>query len=128
MGYLAYVVDTDRIETTDPGETRVVCEYVDVFPITMPGLSPTREIDFAIDLISGSEPVSKAPYRMASDELKELKVQLQELLDMGFIRPSYSPWGAPVLFVKKNEGSLRMCIDYRELNKLTVKKNIYSRV
>ena len=87
----------------------------------MSGLPPKREIEFAIYLIPGSEPISKAPYRMAPAELKELKVQLQELLDMGFIRPSYSPWGAPVLFVKKNEGTLRMCIDYRELNKLTVK-------
>ena len=80
-----------------------------------------REIEFVIELIPGSEPASKAPYRMAPAELKELKVQLQELLDMSFIRPSYSPWGAPVLFVKKKEGSLRMCIDYQELNKLTMK-------
>ena len=99
----------------------MVCDFVDVFPDELPGLPPRREVEFVIDLIPGSEPASKAPYRMAPAELKELKVQLQELLDMGFIRPSYSPWGAPVLFVKKKEGSLRMCIDYRELNKLTVK-------
>ena len=91
------------------------------FPDELPGLPPSREIEFAIDLIPGSKPASKAPYRMAPAELKELKVQLQGLLDMGFIRPSYSPWGAPILFVKKKEGSLLMCIDYRELNKLTVK-------
>ena len=84
-------------------------------------MPPQREIEFVIDLAPGAEPVSKAPYRMAPAELKELKVQLQELLDLGFIRPSHSPWGAPVLFVKKKEGSLRMCIDYQELNKLTIK-------
>ena len=83
-----------------------------------------REIEFVIDLIPGSEPASKAPYHMSPAELKELKVQLQEFLDMCFIQPICSPWGAPVLFVKKKEGSLRICIDYRELNKLTV-KNIY---
>ena len=100
-GYLAYVTDVDRPEESGPGETRIVCEYLDVFPENLPGLPPKREIEFAIDLLPGTEPVSKAPYRMAPTELKELKVQLQELLDMGFIRPSYSPWGAPVLFVKK---------------------------
>ena len=80
-----------------------------------------REIEFEIELVPGAEPVSKAPYRMAPAELKELKAQLQELLDLGFIRPSYSPWGALVLFVKKKDGSMRMCIDYRELNILTIK-------
>eukprot|EP00261_Vitis_vinifera_P040692 XP_019081935.1 PREDICTED: uncharacterized protein LOC109124301 [Vitis vinifera] len=80
-----------------------------------------REVEFTIDLVPGTGPMSKAPYRMAPVELKELKVQLQELLDKGFIRPSVSPWGAPVLFVKKNDGSMRLCIDYRELNKMTVR-------
>ena len=121
VGYLAHVVDTNRTQTLGPGETRVVCDFADVFPDELPGLPPLCEIEFAIDLIPGFEPASKVAYHMAPAELKELKVQLQGYLDMGFIRPSYSPWGAPVLFVKKKEGSLRMCIDYRELNKLTVK-------
>ncbi|KAL8104338.1 hypothetical protein AgCh_028521 [Apium graveolens] len=85
------------------------------------GLPPDREIEFSIDLIPGAEPVSKAPYRMAPMEMKELAKQLQELLDKGVIRPSVSPWGAPVLFVKKKDGSMRLCIDYRGLNKLTIK-------
>ncbi|GKC06140.1 putative reverse transcriptase domain-containing protein [Tanacetum coccineum] len=87
------------------------------FPMT-PGLPPAREIEFGIELIPGAEPISKAPYRMAPVELKELKEQLQEMLENGFIRPSVSPWGAPVLFVKKKDGSMRLCIDYRELNHL----------
>ncbi|RVW29531.1 Transposon Ty3-G Gag-Pol polyprotein [Vitis vinifera] len=96
-------------------------EYPDVFPEDLPGLPPEREVEFTIDLVPGTGPMSKAPYRMAPVELKELKVQLQELLDKGFIRPSVSPWGAPVLFVKKKDGSMRLCIDYRELNKVTVR-------
>ncbi|KAL0534735.1 hypothetical protein IC582_029028 [Cucumis melo] len=99
----------------------VVREYPDVFPDKLPGLPPPKEVDFAIELELGTAPISRAPYRMAPAELKELKVQLQELLDKGFIRPSVSPWGAPVLFVKKKDGSMRLCIDYRELNKVTVK-------
>ena len=78
-------------------------------------------MEFTIDLALETTPISKAPYRMAPMELKELKIQIQELLDKGFIRPSVSPWGAPVLFVKKNNGSMRLCIDYRELNKVIVR-------
>ncbi|KAF3683401.1 Cell differentiation protein RCD1 -like protein [Capsicum annuum] len=86
-----------------------------------PGLPPMREIEFNIDLVPQTQPISIPPYRMAPAELRELKVQLQELLDKGFIRPNVSPWGAPVLFVKKKDGTLRMCIDNRQLNKLRVK-------
>jgi hypothetical protein len=83
--------------------------------------SPQQEIEFCIDLIPRVAPITKAPYRMAPVELKELKTQIQELFDKGFIRPSVSPWGAPVLFVKKKDGTFRMSIDYRELNKITIK-------
>nr|GFC97375.1 putative reverse transcriptase domain-containing protein [Tanacetum cinerariifolium] len=85
------------------------------------GLPPTRQVVFQIDLIPGAAPVAQAPYRLTPPEMKELSEQLKELSDKGFIRPSSSPWGAPILFVKKKDGSFRMCIDYRELNKLTVK-------
>nr|GFD06568.1 putative reverse transcriptase domain-containing protein [Tanacetum cinerariifolium] len=96
-------------------------QFSDVFPDELPGIPPVREVEFNIELIPGSEPISKAPYRMAPIELKELKDQLQELLERGFIRPSVSPWGAPVLFIKKKDGSMRLCIDYRELNKITIR-------
>nr|GFC77150.1 putative reverse transcriptase domain-containing protein [Tanacetum cinerariifolium] len=87
----------------------------------LPGLPPTQPVKFQIDLVPGAAPVARVPYRLAPSEMKELAKQLKELSDKGFIRPSSSPWGAPVLFVKKKDGSFRMCIDYRELNKLTVK-------
>nr|GFD47836.1 putative reverse transcriptase domain-containing protein [Tanacetum cinerariifolium] len=92
-----------------------------VFPEDLPGLPPIRPVEFQIDLVPGAAPVARAPYRLAPSEMKELAEQLKELSDKGFIRPSSSPLGAPVLFVKKKDGSFRMCIDYRELNKLTVK-------
>ncbi|KAL0546184.1 hypothetical protein IC582_016090 [Cucumis melo] len=117
---LASVVDTREPEVPLSSEP-VVREYPDVFLDELPGLPPPREINFAIELEPGTAPISRAPYKMAPAELKELKVQLQELLDKGFIRPSVSPWEAPVLFVKKKDGSMRLCIDYRELNKVTVK-------
>ncbi|KAL0549730.1 hypothetical protein IC582_014217 [Cucumis melo] len=119
-GILASVVDTREVDVSLSSEP-VVRDYPDVFPKELPGLPPHREVEFAIELESGTVPISRAPYRMAPAELKELKVQLQELLDKGFIRPSVSPWGAPVLFVKKKDGSMRLCIDYRELNKVTIK-------
>ncbi|KAL0556276.1 hypothetical protein IC582_004788 [Cucumis melo] len=119
-GIFASVVDTREADVSLSSEP-VVRDYPDVFPEELPGLPPHREVEFAIELEPGTVPISRAPYRMAPAELKELKVQLQELLDKGFIRPSVSPWGAPVLLVKKKDGSMRLCIDYRELNKVTVK-------
>ncbi|XP_075497334.1 uncharacterized protein LOC142534381 [Primulina tabacum] len=98
----------------------IVCEFPDVFPEELPGTVPDREVEFEINMVLSAAPISKAPYRMAPAELKELKEQLQELLDKKQIRPSVSPWGAPVLFVKKKDGSMRLCIDYRELNKITI--------
>jgi hypothetical protein len=99
----------------------VVYEYANVFPDELPRMPPDRDIEFAIELQPGTTPISKRPYQMPPAELAELKKQLQELLDKGFIRPSTSPWGCPALFVKKNDESLRLCIDYRPLNAVTIK-------
>ncbi|GJZ30663.1 putative reverse transcriptase domain-containing protein [Tanacetum coccineum] len=103
----------------------VYAEKIVLFPEDLPGLSPTRQVEFQIDLIPGDAPVARVPYRLAPSEMKELSEQLKELFDKGFIRPSSSPWGALVLFVKKKDGSFRMCIDYRELNMLTVKNRYH---
>ncbi|GJZ43491.1 hypothetical protein Tco_0590746, partial [Tanacetum coccineum] len=92
------------------------------FPEDLPGLPPTRQVEFQIDLVPSAAPVARAPYRLAPSEMKKLSEQLKELSDKGFIRPGSSPWGAPVLFIKKKDGSFWMCIDYRELNKLTNKQ------
>jgi hypothetical protein len=102
-------------------EIPVVCEYADVFPYELTGMPPDRDIEFAIELQQGTTPISKRPYRMPPAELAELKKQLQELLDKGFIRPSTSPWGCPALFVKKKDEILRLWIDYRPLNAMTIK-------
>ena len=99
----------------------VVCEYADVFLDDLPGMPPDRNIEFVIELQPGTAPISKRPYRMPPKELAELKIQLQELLDKGYICPSSSPWGCPALFVKKKDDSLGLCVDYRPLNAVTIK-------
>ncbi|XP_052728435.1 uncharacterized protein LOC128195239 [Vigna angularis] len=111
----------ERTFVVDSNERMVLDEFPDVFPEEIPGLPPTREVEFTIDLVTTAAPISVQPYRMAPAELVELKKQIEELMDKQFIRPSVSPWGAPVLLVKKKDGSSRLCIDYRQLNKLTIK-------
>ncbi|GJW21280.1 putative reverse transcriptase domain-containing protein, partial [Tanacetum coccineum] len=101
----------------------IVRDFPEVFPEDLLRLSPTRQVEFQIDLVPGAAPVTRSPYILAPSEMQELSTQLQELVDKGFIRPSSSPWGAPVLFVKKKDRSFMMCIDYRELNKLTMKNH-----
>ena len=119
-GYLAHIVDTHSSEVRLE-DVSVVRDFLDVFLDDLPGLPPEREIDFPINLVPSTAPISLPPYRMAPTELKELKTQLQELVDRGFIRPSISPWGAPVLFVKKKDDTWRLCIEYRQLNKVTIR-------
>ncbi|GJV28232.1 putative reverse transcriptase domain-containing protein [Tanacetum coccineum] len=99
----------------------IIRDFPKVFPEDLSGLPLTRQVEFQIDLVPGAAPVARAPYRLAPFKIKELSEQLKELFDKGFIRPSSSPWGAPILFVKKKDRSFQMCIDYRELNKLTLK-------
>jgi hypothetical protein len=103
----------------------VVCEYADVFPDELLGMPPDRDIEFAIELQPGTTPISKRPYQMPPAKFAELKKQLQELLDKSFICPSTSPWGCPALFVKKKDESLRLCIDYRPLNAVTIKNKYH---
>ncbi|KAA3481543.1 DNA/RNA polymerases superfamily protein [Gossypium australe] len=122
--YLAYVSDT-KVTETNIESVPVVCDNPDVFPIELSDLPPIREVEFCIELVPGTMPISIASYRMALTELNELKAQLQELTDRGFPRPRFSPWGAPVLFVKKKDGTMRMCIDYRQLNKVTIKNKYH---
>ena len=125
--YLAHVAHVAHVVDTRSSEVRledvlVMRDFLDVFPDDLPGLPSEREIDFPIDLVPGTAPISLPPYRMTPAELKELKTQLQELVDRGFIRPNISPWGASVLFVKKKDGTWRLCFDYRQLNKVTIRK------
>ena len=119
-GWLASLTLEDE-ERPDLDLPRVVCEYVDVFPDELPGLPPQRVVDYGIELHPGTSPISMTPHRMTPVELQELRVQLHKLLDKGFIRPSTSPWCAPVLFAKKKDKTLRLCIDYRQLNGVATK-------
>ncbi|PBO56097.1 hypothetical protein CKX39_26525, partial [Escherichia coli] len=102
-------------------EIPIVQDYPDVFPEDLPGMPPKRDIEFRIDLVPGTNPIHKRPYRMAANELAEVKKQVDDLLQKGYIRPSTSPWGAPVIFVEKKDHIQRMCVDYRALNEVTIK-------
>ena len=118
--FLALVLDSKRGHV-NLEDIPMINEFLDVFLEELPSLPPNREVDLAIEVLHGTTPISRAPYCMAPIELKELKTQLQELLDKGFVRPSVSPWGALVLFVKKKKSTLQMCIDYQQIYKVTVK-------
>jgi hypothetical protein len=112
----AYAVEGIKLK-----DIPIVCEYPDVFPDDLSGMPLDKDIEFIIELQTGTAPISKRPYRMPPSELAELKIQFQDLLDKGFIHPSASPWGCPALFVKKKDNSLRLCVDYRNLNAVTIK-------
>ena len=118
--FLALILDSKRGQV-DVEKIPVVRGFPDVFLEELPGIPLKREVDLSIEIVLGTAPMSWAPYRMAPAELKELKFQLQEILNKGFVRPSVSLWGALVLFVKKKDGTLQMCIDYWHINKVTVK-------
>jgi hypothetical protein len=117
----SFIFTIDPEPSLSPGDIPVANEFLDVFPADIMSLPPKKEVEFSIDLIPGSQPISVAPYRMSPLELHELKSQLEDLLQKYFIRPSVSPWGAHVLLVKKKDGTMRLCIDYRQLNKVTIK-------
>ena len=126
--FLALVVDSKKGQV-NLEDISVIKEFPNMLPEELPGLPPEREVDLCVELLPGMTPISRAPYRMAPTKLKELKTQLQELLDKGFVRPSVSPWGAPVLFIKKKDDTLQMCIDYRQINKVTMKnKYMFPRI
>ncbi|GKC00967.1 hypothetical protein Tco_0987103 [Tanacetum coccineum] len=111
----------EKLEEKRLEDVPVVRDFPEVFPKDLTRLLPTRQVKFQIDLLPGATKVARAPYTLAPSKMQELSSQLQELVEKGFIKQSSSPWGAPILFVKKKDGSFRMCIDYRELNKLTMK-------
>nr|GFC78203.1 putative reverse transcriptase domain-containing protein [Tanacetum cinerariifolium] len=118
LAHIATKEVEDKLEKKRLEDVPIVQNFLEVFLKDLPGLPPTRPVEFQIDLVPGAASVARAPYRLTPSEMKELAKQLKVLSEKGFIRPSSSPWGAPVQFVKKKDGSFRMCIDYRELNKL----------
>jgi hypothetical protein len=111
----------NHLDATSTRDIRTDSEFSDVFPEELPGMPPDREIEFVIEPVPGTAPIFRRPYRMAANQLADLKEQLQELLDKGYIRTSASPWGAPVIFVLKKDGTQRMCVDYHSLNEVTIK-------
>ena len=119
--YAAHILEATKNETPRLEDFHLLQELRGVIPDEIPGLPPKRDIDFTIELVPRAAPVSKTPYKMSTPKMQEMKMQLQELLNKKYIRPSVSPWGAPVLFVKKKDVTLGLCIDYRQLNKVTVK-------
>jgi hypothetical protein len=112
---------SNQLDATSTQDIRIVSEFLDVFLEELPGMPADREIEFVIELVPGTVPIFRRPYGMATNQLAELKKQLQELLDKGYIRPSASPWGAPVIFVPKKDGTQGMCVDYCSLNEVSIK-------
>jgi hypothetical protein len=115
------IIVLNHLDAASTLDIRTFSEFPDVFTEELLGMPPDREIEFVIELVPGTAPIFKRPYRMAANQLAKLKEQLQELLDKGYIRPSASPWGAPVIFVLKKDGTQRMCVDYHSLNEVTIK-------
>jgi hypothetical protein len=111
----------NQLDASQGSEMPVVNEFPDVFPKELPGMPPNRDIEFVIELKPGTTPIYKTPYRMATPELAELKEHIKKLLEKGFIHPSLSPWGAPVIFVPEKDGTQRLCVDYCALYEVTIK-------
>jgi hypothetical protein len=118
--FATYMEETPKDKVPNLEDHAVLEDFEYVFK-EVSGLTPKRDIDFSINLIHGAAPVSRTPYKMSTPELKDLQMKLEEIMKKGYIRPSVSPWGAPVVFVKKKDGTLRLCIDFKQLNKVTVK-------